>query len=191
MGVSRRLVASQAVAVPEAPLRSTRFGLVPDGEGWFVVNAAETRWRDYGRLGAACDFQGKRPFRQIGINVNVLDPGEPLAMYHRENHQEGFLVLAGECLLVVEGQERTLAAWDFVHGPGGTEHAIVGAGEGPAVVLAVGARGRRKGITYLVESAALRRGAGVDQETTRSAEAYAGFPRAKRCSYRLGWLPQF
>jgi uncharacterized cupin superfamily protein len=178
------------MAVPEAPLRSTRFGLVPDDEGWFVISAAETRWRDYGPLGAACDFQGKRPFRQLGININVLNPGEPLAMYHRENHQEGFLVFAGECLLIVEGQERALTAWDFFHCPGGTAHTIVGAGDGPAVVLAVGARGGRKGISYIAEPVALNRSAGVDQQTTRSAEAYAASPPAKRCSYHAGWLPQ-
>jgi uncharacterized cupin superfamily protein len=179
------------MAVHEAPLRSTRFGLVPNGEGWFVLNAAETRWRDYGPLGVACDFEGKRPFKQVGININVLNPGEPLSMYHRENHQEGFLVLAGECLLIVEGQERALTAWDFFHCPGGTTHAIVGAGDGPAVVLAVGARGGRKGIIYLAEPVALTRGAGVNEQTTESTEAYAPFPPAKRCPYRAGWLPQF
>jgi uncharacterized cupin superfamily protein len=176
--------------VPEAPLRSTRFGLVPDGEGWFVINAAETRWRDYGPLGVACDFQGKRQFKQLGININILDPGEPLSMYHRENHQEDFLVLAGECLLIVEEQERALTAWDLVHCPGGTAHAIVGAGDGPAIVLAVGGRGGRKGVVYLVESVALSRGAGVDRQTTNPAEAYAPFPPAKRCAYRAGWLPR-
>src|SRR6185312_15780635 len=124
----------RAVAVPEARLRATRFGLAPDGEGWFVLSAAESRWRD---------------FRPLGVNLNVLDPGEPLGMYHRESHQEGFLVLAGECLLIVEGEERMLRAWDFVHCPGGTAHAIVGAGDGPSVVLAVGARGGRKGLVYL------------------------------------------
>jgi uncharacterized cupin superfamily protein len=112
-------------------------------------------------------------------------------MYHRENHQEGFLVLAGECLLLVEGLERALRAWDFFHCPGGTAHAIVGAGHGPAVVVAVGARGGRKGIIYLVESVAFDRGAGVGEQTTKSAEAYASFPPAKRCSYRGGWLPHF
>jgi uncharacterized cupin superfamily protein len=179
------------VAVPEAPLRSTRFGLVPDGEGWFVLNAAETRWRDYGPLGVACDFQGKRPFKQLGINVNVLDPGETMSMYHRENHQEGFLVLAGECLLIVEGEERALRAWDFFHCPRGTAHAIVGAGHGPAVVLAVGARGGRKGIIYPAEPVAVSRGAGVNVQTTKSAQAYARFPPSKRCPYRAGWLPEF
>ncbi|HST18603.1 MAG TPA: cupin domain-containing protein [Gaiellaceae bacterium] len=176
--------------MPKAPLRSTRFGLVPEGDGWFVVNAAETRWRDYGPLGVACDFQGKRPFRQLGISLNVLQPGEPMSMYHRENHQEGFLVLAGACVLIVEGEERALGAWDFFHCPGRTAHAIVGAGEGAAVVLAVGARGGRKGIDYVVEPAARHRGAGVEKQTAKVGEAYARFPRAERCAYRAGWLPQ-
>jgi uncharacterized cupin superfamily protein len=177
------------MAVPEARLRMTRFGLVPEGDGWFVLNAAETRWRDYGPLGVGCDFQGKRAFPQVGINLNVLEPGQPFGLYHRENHQEGFLVLAGECLLIVEGHERTLAAWDFVHCPGGTAHVIVGAGEGPSVVLAIGARGGRKGIAYLPEPAARTRGAAAETETTRPTEAYAGLPRARRRGYRAGWLP--
>jgi uncharacterized cupin superfamily protein len=177
------------MAVLEAPLRATRYGLVPDGDGWFVVNARETRWRDYGPLGAACDFEGKRPFRQVGVNLNVLHPGQPMTVYHRERHQEGFLVLAGECVLVVEGRERPLRAWDFFHCPGGTAHAIVGAGEGPSVVLALGARGGRKGVVYPVEPAALVRGAGVEEETTKSADAYARFPPSRRSQYREGWLP--
>jgi uncharacterized cupin superfamily protein len=110
-------------------------------------------------------------------------------MYHRERHQEGFLVLSGECLLIVEGAERTLWAWDFFHCPGGTAHVIVGAGDGPSVVLAIGARGGRKGLVYLREPAALARGAGVTEETTRAAEAYRRFPRPARCAYRPGWLP--
>jgi mannose-6-phosphate isomerase-like protein (cupin superfamily) len=177
------------MAVPEAPLRPTRFGLVPDGEGWFVLNATETRWRDYGPLGVGADFQGKRPFPQLGVKINVLGPGEPLGMYHRENHQEGFLVLSGECVLIVEGQERTLRAWDVVHCPSGTAHAIVGAGDGPSVVLAVGARGGRKGLVYLRDAAALDPGAGVTHETSLAAEAYPPFPRPTRCAYRPGWLP--
>jgi uncharacterized cupin superfamily protein len=175
--------------VREAPLRSTKYGLVADVDGWFVLNARDSRWRDYGPLGAACNFEGKRPFKQLGINLNVLEPGQPLSMYHRENKQEGFLVLAGECVLIVEGETRSLKSWDFFHCPGGTAHVIVGAGDGPAVVLAVGARGGRKGIVYEVATAALEHGAGVDQETTKPAEAYARFPRSTRSSYRDGWLP--
>jgi uncharacterized cupin superfamily protein len=88
--------------VPEAPLRETRFGLVADVDGWFVVNAREARWRQSEPFGAWCDFEGKRPFRQLGFNISVLRPGQSLGHYHRENAQEGFLVLAGECLLIVD-----------------------------------------------------------------------------------------
>jgi uncharacterized cupin superfamily protein len=177
------------MAVPEAPSRRTKYGLVYDGDGWFVLNARETRWRDTGPLGFYCDFEGKRRFKQVGINLNVLEPGQPMSMYHRERAQEGFLVLAGECILIVEGEERPLRAWDFFHCPGGTEHVIVGAGTGPAVVLAVGARGGRKGFVYPVAEAALKHGAGVRRETTKRAEAYTAFPGWRRCAYRDGWLP--
>lgn len=101
----------------EASLRVTRSGLAPEGEGWFIVNARESRWRDGGPLGVYCTFEGKRRFRQVGVDISVLEPGQPMAMYHRENAQEGFLVLAGECLLIVEGEERRLVAWDFFHRP--------------------------------------------------------------------------
>ncbi len=177
------------MAVDEAGLRETRFGLCPDGEGWFVLNARESRWRDYGPLGFGCSFEGKKRFPELGINLNVLPRGASLGLYHRENHQEDFLVLAGECILVVEGERRSLRAWDFVHCPGGTAHMIVGAGDSPAVVLAVGARGGRTGLRYLVDSVARELGVGVEVETTKPAEAYADFPRPARTSYREGWLP--
>ena len=178
--------------MPEAPARKTKYGLVYDGDGWFVLNARETRWRDAGALGFFCDFEGKRRFPQIGINLNVLEPGQPMSMYHHENRQEGFLVLAGECLLIVEGQERKLRQWDFFHCPPGTDHIIVGAGDGPAVVLAVGARGRRRrGLVYTVSDAAQRHGAGVERETTEFAEAYARFLPWKRCVYPEGALPDW
>jgi uncharacterized cupin superfamily protein len=176
--------------VSEAKLRETRFGLAPDGEGWFVVNAHEVRWRDYGPLGAACDFEGKRPFRQLGINLNRLLPGQPMAVYHQELRQEGFLVFAGECLLLVDGEERSLKAWDFFHCPSGTAHAIIGAGDGPSLVLAFGARGGRKGIEYLPDAAALAHGVAVESETTKHAEAYAGFPRPTRVRCGDDWLPK-
>ncbi len=121
-------------------------GLVVGAEGWFILNARESRWRNEGPLGSYCTFEGKRRFPQLGINISVLEPGEAMGMYHRENAQEGFLVVAGECLLIVEGQERQLTAWDFFHCPGGTEHIIVATGEGAAIVVAVGARGRGVGV---------------------------------------------
>jgi uncharacterized cupin superfamily protein len=158
--------------VPEAKLEDG----VPQGEGWFVVNARDGRWL-YNELGAYCNFEGKgeAAFEQLGINLNVLLPGMPMAMYHEEPGQEGFLVLRGECLLVVEGQERPLEAWDFVHCPPQTKHVIVGAGESPALVLAVGAR---KGhASYPVDEAAVRLGVGVDKEGASAAEAYARFSK--------------
>jgi uncharacterized cupin superfamily protein len=176
--------------VPEAPLERTKFGFRPGGQGWFVVNATEVRWRDTGSLGAFCDFEGKRRFPELGINLNVLQPGQPMGLYHRENAQEDFLVLAGTCLLIVEGEERELKTWDFFHSPPQTEHVIVGAGTERAVVLAVGSRGRgRKGLVYPVSEAALKHGAGVEQETTKPAEAYGSFAEWKRSLYQEGWLP--
>ena len=177
--------------VPEAPLRETKHGLVADVDGWFVLNATESRWLDTGAFGFYCNFEGKRRFKQLGLNLNVLQPGQSLGYYHRERAQEDFLVLAGECLLLVEGQERTLGAWDFVHCPPETNHMIVGAGDGPSVVLAVGALGRKvSGIVYPVEPLALEHGVGVERETTSPQEAYAGLPRSTRCAYRPGWLPE-
>jgi mannose-6-phosphate isomerase-like protein (cupin superfamily) len=175
--------------VPEAPLRETKYGLVADVDGWFVVNAREARWRDTGPFGLYCNFEGKRPFRQLGFNVNVLEPGQSLGYYHEENAQEGFLVVAGRCLLIVEDEERELKAWDYVHCPPNTQHMIVGAGDGPAVVVAVGARGLpRKGLRYIPSAAAAKHGVSVEKETTKPAEAYANTPRSKRVACG-GWLP--
>jgi uncharacterized cupin superfamily protein len=174
--------------VPEVPLRTTKYGLVADGDGWFVINARESRWRERDHLGRWCDFEGKRPFRQLGVNISVLQPGESLGRYHRENAQENFLVLAGNCLLVVGGEVRELEAWDFVHCPPKTDHIIVGAGDGPSVVFAVGARGiGRKGLVYPVSETAKRFGVSVGEETTKPAEAYADLPPSHRVSYG-GWL---
>ena len=89
--------------VPEADLERTDAGLVPRGEGWFVVNAREAVWHD-GHFGAYTRFDGEPHFPQIGINIGVLQPGQPACMYHGENEQEDFLVLSGECLLLVEGR---------------------------------------------------------------------------------------
>jgi uncharacterized cupin superfamily protein len=183
--------------VPESQLVRTEHGLVPKGQGWFVVNAREMQWWDRKGRGVLCEFEGAgfdgaTDFLQVGVNLTVLDPGEPMAMYHRETDQEDFLVLAGEALAIVEGQERPLRQWDFVHCPPGTSHVIVGAGERPCVVLAVGARDRSTGSdwgAYTVAEAAVRHGAGVERETTEASEAYARFPRSHLTGYHPGWLP--
>jgi len=153
--------------VDEASLRETKNGLVPDGSGWFVLSARESRWREGGPLGVFCTFEGKRRFPQIGINVSVLQPGQPMAMYHRENAQEAFLVAAGECVLIVEGEERQLRTWDFFYCPPKTEHVIVATGDEPAVVVAVGARGRGVGGGVVTRSVLLRPATGRAWNTKR------------------------
>src|SRR5262249_36507528 len=188
---------SRAV-VPESGLVSREHGLVPKGQGWFVLNAREAQWWEREGRGVLCEFEGAgfegaADFMQLGINLTLLAPGEPIGMYHWEADQEDFLLLAGEAVLVVEGEERPLRQWDFVHSPPGTNHMILGAGDGPCLVLAVGARGRSTGAdwgAYPVDEAALRHNAGVERETTEAAEAYARFPRGRLTGYREGWLPE-
>ena len=173
--------------VPEAPLRRTDAGLVPEGEGWFVVNAREALWKQ-GPFGAYTRFEGEPRFTDLGVNVGVVWPGQVGCMYHAEDEQEDFLVLAGECLLLVEGQERRLRAWDFFHSPPWTEHVFVGAGDGPCVVVAMGTRTGGDAV-YPVAEVALRHGAGVERETKSSQEAYAGFEEDVETPYQEGWLP--
>jgi len=178
--------------VPEAPLGETEHGVVPAGDRWFVLNAHDARWYHAEGRSAWCDFEGEQDFRQLGINVQVLQPGDPIGMYHWEADQEDFLVVSGEALLIVEGEERPLRQWDLVHCPPGTKHMIVGAGEGPCVVVAVGAREHQEGPDwggYTVDEVALRHGAGVEKETNDPDEAYAPVPKRARMRYRDGWLP--
>jgi quercetin dioxygenase-like cupin family protein len=129
--------------VPESKLEKTEHGLVPTGAGWYVLNLRDAEWRHADGRGAvpvvADDFERRRR-ESAQLGVNPLQAGEPMATYHWEADQEDFLVVAGEALLIVEGEERTLRAWDFVHCPPHTKHAIVGAGSGPGLVIAVGAR---------------------------------------------------
>jgi uncharacterized cupin superfamily protein len=178
--------------VPEAPLEDAGKGLAVGGQGWFVVNARAARWRHREGRGECLPFDGDNEFPQVGINLFVLRPGEAMGMYHWEADQEDFLVLCGEALLIVEGEERPLHAWDFVHCPPGTRHSIVGAGERGCVVLAVGARAHREGPGwggYSVDAAASRHGVGVERETNDAREAYARFPASASAPYGEGWLP--
>jgi uncharacterized cupin superfamily protein len=178
--------------VSEAPLESTEHGLAARGAGWYVLNAREARWRAADGRGAICDLEGEPGFEQLGVNPFVLWPGEPMSMYHWEADQEDFLVVAGEAVLVIEGQERPLRAWDFVHCPPGTKHVIVGAGDGHCVVIAIGARQHQDGPDwggYPVDQAAARHGASADEETNDPTKAYARFQRRQPTSYRESWLP--
>ncbi len=166
---------SLETVVPEAPFEKTENGLALAGEGWFVVNARDLRWFE-GELGLYTMFDSEEArFEQVGFNIGILRPGEPNCMYHGEEAQEDFLVLAGECLLIVEGEERHLKAWDFVHCPPWTEHVFVGAGTEPCVVVGVGARQKGRGLRYPVNETALKHGAGVEEETSDPSAAYARF----------------
>jgi uncharacterized cupin superfamily protein len=181
--------------VLEAPLEATETGLVPRGEGWFVVNARDARWAEGDGRGAGLSFEGATEFPQVGVNLFVLPPGETIGLYHWEANQEDFLVLAGEALLLVEGVERPLRQWDLVHCPAGTRHIVVGAGDRPCVVLAVGARFHASGSDwggYPVDPLARRHGVGAERETTDAGEAYtrAGFGPRRPTACRDGWLPR-
>jgi uncharacterized cupin superfamily protein len=162
----------------EARLERTEYGTWPANEGWFAVNLRDAAWVTNDDFGAACIFEGEAaPFAQVGYTVAVLAPGQPNGMYHREDDQEGFLVLSGECILIVEGDERRLKAWDFVHCPAGTEHIFVGAGDGPCVIFMAGAREHRGTAVYPRDEVARRHRAGVEAETASSKQAYAPFAK--------------
>jgi len=185
--------------VREAALQQTPAGLVPAGDGWFVMNARDARWIRRPQRGHNAPLTGwtaeeaEGLFPQLGVAVVVLGPGEPIGMYHWEADAEEFLVLYGEALLIVEDQERPLRRWDFVHCPPGTRHMIVGAGSGPCGVLAIGARGHLdqgcNGGAYTVSAVALRHGAGVAEETNDATVAYAHLPAPEPTPYEEGWLP--
>jgi uncharacterized cupin superfamily protein len=183
--------------VPESRLDPTGHGLVPKGDGWFILNARDARWLHTPGRSAICEFEGhledEQDFLQVGINLTVLEPGESMGMYHWEADQEDFFVLAGEAVLIVEGEERPLRQWDLVHCPPGTRHIIVGAGDAPCLVLAVGARehaGTPGWGGYTFDETAHRHGVSVERETTDAKQAYAGFTRRKPTRYREGWLPE-
>src|SRR5215218_6498263 len=166
------------MTVPEAELARTENGLVPKGQGWFVLNAREAQWWDRPGRGVLSDFEGAGVegavgLEQLGINVTLPGPGEPL--------------------LICEGEQRPLRQWDFVHCPAGTVHTIVGTGDSGCVVLSVGARDRSTGEdwgAYTVDEAAIRHGAGVEEETTDPEVAYARFAPGGLAGYREGSLPE-
>jgi uncharacterized cupin superfamily protein len=183
--------------VPESKLEQTEHGLVPEGDGWFVLNMRDAVWRHADGRGAvsviADDFEGERQFEQLGVNPFVLNPGERMAVYHWEADQEDFLVVSGEAVLVVEGEERQLRAWDFVHCPPKTKHVIIGAGSGPCLVIAIGARERSTGpdwIGFTVDEAAMRHGASAEHDTTDPDVVYGPIPSRVPTAYREGWLPE-
>lgn len=161
--------------VSEAKLNPTDSGMKPEGDGWFVVNVADAMSLGVGETQYGFIFEGGlRTFPHFGINVRVLQPSVPSAMYHADPNQEAFLVLDGECVLVVEEEERRLRQCDFAYCPPGTAHVIVGSGYRPCAVLMVGARTAAGDVFYPASTAAARHGASVAEDTSDRAKAYAG-----------------
>jgi quercetin dioxygenase-like cupin family protein len=164
------------VATEEAKLEDVGSGLAPVSPGWFVVNVREAAWVTNEAFGARCLFEADVPvlrerpgleplrFPQLGIRIAVLDPGRPSGLYHADSAQEDFLVLRGECDARIEGEERRLRQWDFLHCAPGTHHGFTGAGDGPCVLLMVGARVAGRSVDY------------PDQKTDSAQQAYVGYP---------------
>jgi uncharacterized cupin superfamily protein len=158
---------------------------------WFVRNLDEMKWWFRGPRGFVAELVGDDD-AQVGVNLFVLGPGEPMSMYHWEADQEDFLVLSGEPLLVVEDEEHPLRQWDFFHCPRTVSHTIVGAGSGPSAILALGAREKQRGRDwggYPYSELAMKHDASAEEETTDPNVAYARFPDRQPGEFREEWLP--
>lgn len=158
---------------------------------WFVRSIREMKWWDRGPRGFVTDFHGDDN-AQVGVNLFVLAPGQSMSMYHWEADQEGFLVLSGEALLVVEDEEHPLRQWDYFHCPAPVPHTIVGAGSGPSAILALGARDKQDGPdwgAYPYSEVAMKHDASAEEETTDPEVAYARFPEPQAGAFQEGWLP--
>jgi uncharacterized cupin superfamily protein len=175
------------VAAEEAEVQDTPYGRNPAAEGWFVLNLGDAlAVRNDVKGGAVYPLEPEgEPFTGFGVNVHVVWPGEPSAMYHSEGVREAFLVLSGECTLIVEEQERLLRQWDFFHCPAGTRHIFVGAGDGPCAILMIGARPDID-LHYPVSALAAKYDASVAEETSNPSAAYAGWP-GEYALVRLPW----
>ena len=163
--------------VTEARLEPVASGLAPVTPGWFIVNAADAAWTNNESYGGVCIFESdefvlrgrpdltayEKP--NAGFTIRVVPPGQPSGLYHAESVQEDFLILMGECVLIIENQERHLRAWDFVHCPPMTGHTFVAKETGPCVILATGNRRDDLERVSLRSEVALRYEAGSDVDT--------------------------
>jgi uncharacterized cupin superfamily protein len=191
--------ASILVAVAqEAKLEETGAGLAPRTAGWFVMNVRDARWWDKPGQGASCpltgddEYEAETFFPMLGMAVRVMQPGDVATTYHWETEAEDFLVLHGEAIAILEGEERRLKQWDFVHCPPETRHAFVGAGEGPCVLLCASSRQFQKDGPwgyYCHDELAERYNAASPEDTQDGSIAYARFEDPTATRFREGWLP--
>jgi uncharacterized cupin superfamily protein len=170
----------------EAKIERSEEGAHAASPGWFVLNIAEARWGQHDIAGRWTELEPPEGFEHYGIGIHVLEPGQPNGKYHSENVQEDFLVLWGECILIVEDEERHLEAWDFFHCAPGTNHILVGAGDGPCAILMAGLRGPGKELHYPVSEVAARRNASAPEETDTPKVAYSDWTFEERYT-RLDW----
>jgi uncharacterized cupin superfamily protein len=186
------------VVIPEAELEETEAGLIPKSAGWFVMNVRDARWFEKPGQGHSVpltgndEYEAETFFPMLGMAIRVVDPGEPAGTYHWETEQEDFLVLAGAGILVVEGQERPLEQWDFVHCPPKTKHAFVGAGDAPLVLLCASSRQFQKDGPwgyYCADETAAKHNASSPEDTQDSGVAYARFPPSRATRYPGDLLP--
>ena len=184
--------------VPEATLEQTGAGVVPSSPGWFVLNARDARWSEKPGQGfslpltGSTEYEAETFFPMLGMAIRVVGLGEPTGTYHWETEQEDFLVLAGEAVLIVEGQERRLEQWDFVHCPPETRHAFAGAGDSPCVLLCASSRQFQKDGPwgfYCFDENAARYNASSPEHTQDGSIAYARFASPRPTRYRNGLLP--
>lgn len=173
--------------IQKAPLVDTEAGLVPDGDGWFIVSVADAAGLRSERFGDGCRFEGSTRFEELGFNIRVPQPGQPASLYHREAAAEAFLVIAGECVAIVEDLERPMRAGDFLHAPPGTAHVLVGARNGGCVIAMAGARKDSVELLYPESEIAARQGASAEVANSDPAAAYAGTPPPTAATVSATW----
>jgi uncharacterized cupin superfamily protein len=153
----------------------------------FVMNVAEAPATGHPHRSTSIEFESAdAPWPDTGVNIQIMQPGQPNCRYHSEPVQEDFLVLYGDCLVIIDGEERALRQWDFVHCPAGTEHVFVGAGEGPSAVLMIGSR-REDEAHYPVNAVAAKYDASVSTATDEPSEAYADWRKLPRIQMLNPW----
>jgi len=169
--------------ITQANLIEKDGGKVAENDGWYVVNASEAPWYKNQKFGRFCEFEGLEKFKDYGMHLHVLMPGEPNCHYHAEDGQENFFVLKGECKLLVENEERLLKEWDFVHCPSMTEHVFVGAGTGPCAILMVGSRNVKE-IIYPKNDLAANYSASAKETTSNPKESYSEVPKSEPSAFK-------